>query len=173
MERKCSKRRMEGEIRKTEYESRKYPKPIHTCIHTYTCTHTQWHTYRQTDRQTYEVHTYIHTYIHTHTYTHTHTHMHMHICTHARMHIHKHKCKVTHRIAFGHHTPARFGETLDIQTSYILGFQSSGMWHCITGFMFPDVLWNIKNHSPSNIASHPSYHCGNHKTLSYFIRSSQ
>jgi hypothetical protein len=40
MERKCRERRMDGEIRKTDYESRKNSEPIHTRIHMNTKTHT-------------------------------------------------------------------------------------------------------------------------------------
>jgi hypothetical protein len=100
MERKCSNRRMAGEIRKTKYQSIR-------------------------KSQTYS-------YIHKYVCTHTHTHICTSIPTNTTIKLHILSLK-------GVHTPAKCRETSDIQTSYILGFQTSGMWCCITGFMLPDV----------------------------------
>jgi hypothetical protein len=57
MERKCSNRRMAGEIRKTKYQSIRNPKPIHIFINTYVYTHAQAHETQRKQSPPTETHT--------------------------------------------------------------------------------------------------------------------
>ena len=54
MERKCSNRRMAGEIRKTKYQSIRNLKPIHIHTHTHARAHTHPHTHTQAHPETQE-----------------------------------------------------------------------------------------------------------------------